>query len=365
MFNYGDGEVYWLETGDGNSSNTDGGTKHYSGQGSVKVISDLDKLKANLYQLGYRNVYKDYTSARNQFLKDYLDNGHSLDSDFKRMGSGEHYSTLLSWTNKALAGKLTEKVGYHNWDNANIGGRKIFIVGNGYICIESNPGDSLNDIMYLLTGIKNYYTDDTAYKPNEKSKYSITINIDDYVTDSQLSIALGSVITKNGSDGFTRSQSVALGRLNNIITNHMKPSDFSGTELDLQGNPVPKPGGGTWNHMNEMNNSYEGLKSVRNTLEGSLKNPNLNPRVRQHIQEALNKTNSYMSQIETLYDKYDKTLGNDSNNGNPGSSGTGGGSSGGSGGTNPPITPIVPLVPGLPILPKLPVFEPIPMPVFP
>ena len=60
----------------------------------------------------------------------------------------------------------------------------------------------------------------------------------------------------------------------------MKPGDFSGAELDLQGKPVPKPGGGTWNHMDEMNNSYEGLKSVRDTLEGSLKNPNLKPEVR-------------------------------------------------------------------------------------
>ncbi len=110
VFNYEDGQVDWLETGFGNSSTTDQGTKHYSGQGSVKVISDLDKLKTNLYQLGYINVYKDYTSARNQFLKDYLDNGHSLDSDFKRMGSGDHYNSLLSWTNRAKDGKLTNTI---------------------------------------------------------------------------------------------------------------------------------------------------------------------------------------------------------------------------------------------------------------
>lgn len=104
VFNYDGGYVDWLKTGYGNSSTTDGGTKYYSGQGSVKVISDLDKLKSNLYQLGYHNVYTNYTSARDQFLKDYYDHGHSLTSDFNRMGDGNHYSTLLSWTNHALNG---------------------------------------------------------------------------------------------------------------------------------------------------------------------------------------------------------------------------------------------------------------------
>ena len=118
--------VNWLETGLGNSSGTDQGTRYYSGRGSIKVISDLDKLKANLYKLGYINVYKDYASARNQFLKDYLDNGHSLDADFKRMGSGDHYSSLLNWTNKALAGKYT-----HTTDGRNKGNANDFV--NGFI----------------------------------------------------------------------------------------------------------------------------------------------------------------------------------------------------------------------------------------
>ena len=118
--------VNWLETGLGNSSATDQGTRYYSGRGSIKVISDLDKLKANLYKLGYINVYKDYASARNQFLKDYLDNGHSLDADFKRMGSGDHYSSLLNWTNKALAGKYT-----HTTDGRNKGNANDFV--NGFI----------------------------------------------------------------------------------------------------------------------------------------------------------------------------------------------------------------------------------------
>ncbi|WP_162178048.1 hypothetical protein, partial [Ruminiclostridium cellobioparum] len=143
VFNYGEGYVDWLETGVGNSSTTDGGTKHYSGQGNVKVISDLDKLKSNLYQLGYHNVYTNYTSARNQFLKDYLDNGHSLDSNFKLMGSGEHYSTLLSWTNKAINGKYTNIAG----------GEILFLASDTNLKPEVQQMISYYDDMYFYAHV--------------------------------------------------------------------------------------------------------------------------------------------------------------------------------------------------------------------
>ncbi len=70
-------------------------------------VDYLANIKSNLYILGYKNVYTDYKAARNQFLKDYFDNGHSLHADFIRMGEGEHNSTVLEWTNKALAHKIT------------------------------------------------------------------------------------------------------------------------------------------------------------------------------------------------------------------------------------------------------------------
>ena len=70
-------------------------------------IDYLANIKSNLYILGYKNVYTDYKATRNQFLKDYFDNGHSLHADFIRMGEGEHNSTVLEWTNKALAHKIT------------------------------------------------------------------------------------------------------------------------------------------------------------------------------------------------------------------------------------------------------------------
>ena len=70
-------------------------------------IDSFANIKSNLYILGYHNVYKDYKAARNQFLKEFFDKGHSLHADFIRMGKEEHYSSLLAWTDRALAGKIT------------------------------------------------------------------------------------------------------------------------------------------------------------------------------------------------------------------------------------------------------------------
>ena len=36
----------------------------------------------------------------------------------------------------------------------------------------------------------------------------------------------------------------------------------------MVGNPVPKPGGGFWDHVQEMNNSLRGLRKHVKTLEG-------------------------------------------------------------------------------------------------
>lgn len=85
---------------------------------------------------------------------------------------------------------------------------------------------------------------------------------------------------------------------------HLKDSDFTGTLRDLQGNPVPKPGGGYWNHLKEMKDSYKGLNKIKKGLEGSLKNPNLDEIERKILQEALDKVNRYIKNIEDLFSGY-------------------------------------------------------------
>ena len=86
-----------------------------------------------------------------------------------------------------------------------------------------------------------------------------------------------------------------------ILGQDLRPSDFSGTLRDLRGNPVPKPGGGYWDHRTEMVQSHNALNRIKNSLEGSLRNPNLDNSTRQFLQSELNRANSYLNHIEELF----------------------------------------------------------------
>ncbi len=102
----------------------------------------------------------------------------------------------------------------------------------------------------------------------------------------------------------TRAHKRNLDTLDNIINKHLTDKDFSGSLRDLQDNPVPKPGGGYWNHLQEMKDSYKGLIRIRKGLEGSLKNPNLNDATRKVLQEGLDKANKNIKKIENLFEPF-------------------------------------------------------------
>ena len=44
--------------------------------------------------------------------------------------------------------------------------------------------------------------------------------------------------------------------------------DISGTISDMTGNPIRKPGGGIWDHVQEMRNTLRGLRRHAKTPEG-------------------------------------------------------------------------------------------------
>ncbi|MDR1002767.1 MAG: hypothetical protein LBL82_05820 [Oscillospiraceae bacterium] len=102
----------------------------------------------------------------------------------------------------------------------------------------------------------------------------------------------------------TRAQKRNIDTLENTIRDHLKESDFSGTLRDLQGNPVPNPKGGYYNHLQEMLDSYTALKDIKSGLSGSLKNSNLSPAVREYLQGNLNITNDYINKIKLLFEAY-------------------------------------------------------------
>jgi RHS repeat-associated protein len=106
---------------------------------------------------------------------------------------------------------------------------------------------------------------------------------------------------RNITNQLTRAQQRNVQTLDNVVRNNLTRNDFSGTLRDLQGNPVPRPGGGFWDHRTEMVQSYNSLQGVRRGLEGSLNNPNLDSAVRTFLQGELNRANTYINMIDDLF----------------------------------------------------------------
>ena len=102
----------------------------------------------------------------------------------------------------------------------------------------------------------------------------------------------------------TRAQTRNTNTLKNIVENNLTDGDFSGALEDLQGNPIPKPGGGYWDHLTEMKQSYTALKNIKNGLEGTLQNPNLIPEVRTFLQDRLQMANTYIQKIQDLFEAF-------------------------------------------------------------
>ena len=74
------------------------------------------------------------------------------------------------------------------------------------------------------------------------------------------------LLKKAGSDTFVKlnqSQQQSVTKITNSLKN-FKDSDITGTLKDMAGMPVPKEGGGFWNHLQEMN---ERLASLRKHSE--------------------------------------------------------------------------------------------------
>ncbi|WP_309896387.1 polymorphic toxin type 28 domain-containing protein, partial [Archangium sp.] len=94
------------------------------------------------------------------------------------------------------------------------------------------------------------------------------------------------------------SQAKHITKIDNIIRDHAKPSDFEGVAKELAGQPIPKPGGGYWDHRREMTQSIRDLKRHVRALEGSLENPAHSPAVRAYVQDAINKARAVISRME-------------------------------------------------------------------
>ena len=102
----------------------------------------------------------------------------------------------------------------------------------------------------------------------------------------------------------SRTQAKNIEKLDNLINDHLKDTDFSGTLRDLQGDPVPNGEGGYWDHLQEMLDTYKGLYKVYEALGRNLKNPNLSESARTTLESAYQTAEDYIFKIWELFEPY-------------------------------------------------------------
>jgi len=82
------------------------------------------------------------------------------------------------------------------------------------------------------------------------------------VSDSKLGVVQKTA--PGATTPLTQAESSALSKINNILTKNLKggpKGDISGAVHDMVGNPIPKPGGGTWDHVQDLGNMLRGLRN--------------------------------------------------------------------------------------------------------
>ncbi|CAM3416393.1 MULTISPECIES: polymorphic toxin type 28 domain-containing protein [Paenibacillus] len=85
---------------------------------------------------------------------------------------------------------------------------------------------------------------------------------------------------------------------------HLTAMDLKGAQRDLDGNPVPKPGGGYYDHAQEVSDAYCGLVDLKKSWEGMLKNPNSDTELRQLYTSKLNEVNNTMKKMAQTRNQY-------------------------------------------------------------
>ncbi|MEI3613629.1 polymorphic toxin type 28 domain-containing protein [Pseudogracilibacillus sp. SO30301A] len=85
---------------------------------------------------------------------------------------------------------------------------------------------------------------------------------------------------------------------------HLTEMDLKGAQRDLDGNPVPKPGGGYYDHAQEVSDAYRSLSDLKKSWEGVLKNPNLDAELRQLYTSKLTEVNVTMKKVDDMFAPY-------------------------------------------------------------
>lgn len=77
---------------------------------------------------------------------------------------------------------------------------------------------------------------------------------------------------ENAAVKLTQSEASALSKIKNILNKGIKPGpkgDISGAVADMVGAPIPKPGGGVWDHAQDLGGMLRGLRNNAAKLSNS------------------------------------------------------------------------------------------------
>jgi filamentous hemagglutinin len=70
----------------------------------------------------------------------------------------------------------------------------------------------------------------------------------------------------------TQAETSAIRKIGNILTKNFKKGpkgDISGAVSDMVGNPIPKPGGGVYDHVKDLGDILRGLRNNADALRNS------------------------------------------------------------------------------------------------
>lgn len=88
--------------------------------------------------------------------------------------------------------------------------------------------------------------------------------------------------------GISRSQKNRIESGYKKIDDHLTEKDISGAVRDIKNNPVLDKNGRPYQHYKEVDDAVRGLKKERESLNKSIKNPNLTPEIKKSIRDAIN-----------------------------------------------------------------------------
>ena len=111
------------------------------------------------------------------------------------------------------------------------------------------------------------YRQTVRLKPSDGSEKVIEVNEDTGEVSEKSGLGDESETVDLDMSKLTRSQRKAIESANNTIKDHLKESDLSVAIEDLKGNPIEKPGGGYWNHAQEVKDAYPGLLRAKKRLK--------------------------------------------------------------------------------------------------